>query len=100
MQNVVKILHVRMCGDQRRDDGHLSQAESRGRNASTQRRQIVLVAMPDLLDQPMSPKPLEQWGDLPAGFLKSLRQVLILITGDVKLSDPLPELAAQSSPRL
>ena len=62
-----------MCGDQRRDDGHRSQTKSRGRNASTQRRQIVLVAMADLFDQPMSPKPLEQWGDLLAGFLKSLR---------------------------
>jgi hypothetical protein len=84
MQNVVKILRVCMCGEQRKDDGHLSQTESRGRNASTQRRQLIFVAMADLLDQPMSPQALEQRGNLPAGFLKLLCQVLVLKTGDVK----------------
>jgi hypothetical protein len=65
-------------------DGHFSQAKSRGRNASSQRCQIILVAMADLLDQPMSPQALEQRGDLLASFLKQLCQVLVLKTGDVK----------------
>jgi hypothetical protein len=86
MQKADKILRVSIGGSKRRDDSHLSQAKSCGRHASPQCCQVILVAMADLLDQPMGPQAFEQLRDLPAGFLQPLRQVLVLKTGDVKLS--------------
>ena len=48
-------------------DHQFPQLQGRGGHGPTQRREVVLVALADLLDEPVGPEPLETAGKLGAG---------------------------------
>lgn len=86
MQQGDKILYLTIAGKKRRICGHISEKNSRGSNATNQRRQIVFVALNDIYNQPMVAQTLKQPLNLAVGFWYPMSQASVLITIGVELN--------------